>query len=112
MKLTEEQKQSICAVYERAMTMREKFSGQHLLIAIDIDGYETFEIRAYEDNGRLGLNQLAADRVDLYDKKRCFAVIEEVEKYCDTFIGNKAEAKKARIAALEKELADLKAMED
>lgn len=108
MKLTEEQKQTICAVYERAMTMKEKFSGQHLLIAIDIDGYETFDIRAYEDNGRLGLNQLAADRVDLYNEKRCFQAIAEIEDYCDTFLNNNEDAKKARIAALEEELAKLK----
>lgn len=112
MKLTEKQKESICDVYERAMTMREKFSGQHLLIAIDIDGYETFEIRAYEDNGRLGLNRLASDRVSVYDKDRCFAVIKEINDYCEEFLNNKKAAKQARIASLEKQLADLKATED
>lgn len=111
MKLTEEQKQTICAVYERAMTMKEKFSGQHLLIAININEDEIFLIRAYE-NRSFGLNRLAGDSVCVYDKDRCFAVIKDVEEYCDTFLNNKEAAKKARIEQLEKELADLKAKED
>ena len=111
MKLTEKQKETICAVYEAAMTINEKFRGQHLLIALEIDEYEKFELTAYAQHG-LELTRLANDRVSVYDKDRCFAVINEINDYCEEFLNNKEAAKKARIAQLEKQLADLKAAED
>ena len=111
MKLTEEQKQTICAVYEAALTLQEKFRGQHLLIAVNIDEYEKFDLTAYAQHG-VELTRLASDRVSVYDKDRCFAVIKEINEYCEEFLNNKKAAKQARIAALEKQLADLKATED
>ena len=109
MKLTKEQKQSICAVYERAMTVKEKFSGQHLLIAIDIDSYKTFTITAYDaPNDSANISRLAGDRVDVFATDRCFRAINEIEEYCDTFLNNKEEAKRARIKLLEEEIARLK----
>lgn len=111
MKLTEEQKQTICAVYERAMTLEEKFREKHLLIAVNIDEYEKFKLTAYAQHG-LDLTRLASDRVSVYDKDRCFAVIKEIEDYCEEFLNNKKAAKQARIEQLEKQLADLKATED
>ena len=109
MKLTREQKQSICAVYERAMTVKEKFSGQPLLIAIDIDGYKTFTITAYDAPKEItNISRLAGDRLDVFDTDRCFRAINEIEAYCDTFLNNKEDAKRARIKSLEKEIARLK----
>lgn len=109
MKLTEEQKQSICAVYERAMTVKEKFSGQHLLITIDIDGYKTFTITAYDaPKERTNISRLAGDRVDVFDTDCCFRVINEIEAYCDIFLNNQEEAKRSRIKSLEEEIARLK----
>lgn len=107
MKLTEEQKQSICDVYERALELKEKYGKKPLLIAFEIDHYQTFEIRVYQDeHGHL--TRLAGDRVSVYDTARCLRAIDELEEYCETFLNNKEASKKMRIAALEDELAILK----
>lgn len=111
MKLTEKQRQALCTVFERAMTTVEKYGVKPLLISFEIDQYHKFDTRVYEDNyGHL--TRLAGDRCDVYDVDTCIRTIEELEQYCDTFLNNRNEAKKARIEALEKELATLKSMED
>lgn len=110
MKLTEKQKQAICSVYERAMAMKNKYGVKPLLITFEIDHYQMFDIRVFEDCGRL--TRLAADSTSVYDEEKCFQVIAELEDYCETFLNNKKAANKARIEALEKELATLKSQEE
>lgn len=111
MKLTEEQKQTICDVYERALELKEKYSKKPLLVAFEIDHYQNFEIRVYQDEfGHL--TRLAGDMVKVYDAAHCIQAMEELAQYCETFLNNREAATKARIKALEEELANLKNKED
>lgn len=107
MKLTEEQKQSICAVYERALTMKEKYGKKPLLITFEIDHYQNFEVRLYNDEHG-NLTRLAGDIANVYETDHCLRTINELEEYCVTFLNNKEASKRMRIAALEDELAKLK----
>ena len=111
MKLTEEQKQSICTVYERALELKEKYGKKPLLISFDINHYQNFEIRVYQDECE-HLTRLVGDRASVYETARCLLAIDELEEYCETFLNNKEASKKMRIVALEDELAKLKATED
>lgn len=110
MKLTEEQKQSICAVYERALTIKEEI-GEPFYLTFDINQFGTFEIGLYLEKD-FALTPLADDRCSVWDTDKCLAAIDEIAEYCATYVSNKAAAKQARIEQLEKELADLKAKED
>lgn len=110
MKLTEEQKQTICDVYERAMTLRESLPCP-IYITFEIDHRSQLRIDAYVERG-IKLTHLAGDRCDVFSAETCGRVLKEIEDYCKTYITNRNISKKARIAALEKALADLKAKED
>lgn len=106
MKLTEEQKQSICDVYERAMTLRESLPDT-IYISFAIEHGASFRIDAYEQRG-LELSHLAGDRTSAFSKTSCDRVLKEIKEYCEEFLNNKEAAKQRRIAQLEKELANLK----
>ena len=107
MKLTEEQKKSICAVYEAALTLKEEIGGEPFYLTFDINQFGTFEIGLYLEKD-FALTPLADDRCSVWDTDKCLAAIDEIAEYCATFVSNKAAAKQARIAELEKELAKLK----
>lgn len=106
MKLTEEQKQSICTVYERAMTLRESLP-RPIYITFDIDHWSQLRIDVYEERG-FELTHLAGDRCDVFSDETCDRVLKEIEDYSKTYITNQNASKKARIEQLEKELAKLK----
>ena len=117
MKLTIEQKEWIGDLCEKASDLKESIKDGNYLLAWDIDHYCDFGLRLYARTTNDDLARLAGNSVPVFNRDGrpndgCLLSMQEIREYYEQVIENKANEKRARIEALEKELADLKAMED
>ena len=114
MKLTIEQKEWIGDLCERASDLKESIKDGDYLLAWDIDHYGNFDLRIYARVGGGNLNYLAGNIVPVFNRDGrpndgCLLSVQEIREYYEQVTENKANEKRARIEALEKELEILKA---
>ena len=113
MKLTAEQKQFIGEVYEKASALSESVTSPSHLITWYLDHYHNLDITLY-DTSSSSYKRLTGDMLPLFtvngqpNEKKIAAVLDEVGEYYQAVMGNREATRIARIAALEKELAELK----
>lgn len=116
MKLTIEQKEWIGNLCEKASDLKESIKDGNYLLAWDIDHYGHFSLRLYvrttNDLANIAGNSVPVFNRDGRPNDGCLLSLQEIREYYEQVIKNKANEKRARVEALEKELADLKAKED
>lgn len=111
MRLTTEQKMWIGDLCEKASTLAESVKAPHR-ICWDIDHYGNFNLRLYDvKNGKW--TQLASDTLCVFGKDGnpnlgCDLAIDDMLDYYGKIAANRDEERRAKIDALEKELAYLK----
>lgn len=114
MKLTSEQKQFIGDVYEKTMSVVEKFNKKgEIRVCFTIDERGDYGIRVYHVGTtwkRLASDDLWLVRGDRFNEE-VFQSIEEMEDYAANVTVNQEKLLQDRIAALQEELATLKKKE-
>ena len=113
MKFTTEQKQFIGDLCEKAATLSESVTSPSHIISWDVGWYLNFSVTLYDTSGSTYI-RLAGDRLPIFDahnepnKEKLASAMGEVHHYYKLVMENREDNRRARIAALEKELAFLK----
>ena len=114
MRLTIEQKEWVGDLCEKASDLKESIKDGNYLITWDIDHYGAFGLRLHARTTNGDLTLLAGNSVPVFNRDGrpndgCLLSLREISEFYEQVIENKANEKRARIDALEKELEILKA---